>query len=453
MQGTVWGSLFCTVLMDKLAKHVYENPELIYMYKDVVATPTLGMVDDILGVSKCDKEKATNINTTVNTFVELNKMKLSTIKCHNIHIGKTVKGHECTQLNAHGEPIKSSHEEKYLGDTICSGMTGNKTNIDKRKAKGLGIVANILALLEEIPFGKYKLKAGLMLREAWLINGTLYNSEAWHAVTDKQIVSLEKLDETLLRGLLGGISAKCPLEFLYLETGAIPIRYIISTRRILYMKKIKDRPNEELIKRVYEAQELNPSKGDLCELVKKDMHKFNIHMTKENIQQLNYVEFKTIVKNKVKYSAFSNLKMLQNNHSKVKSLIYRKHEQQKYMSSQLFNSKEVELLASLRSNCVRGIKDNFKGSYNEYNCKLKCNNTRDTQKHILECRAILIHVNQDRVPIYQVKYEDIYSSSIYVQKSVTNVYDLLLTIRDKLLNEESITAEYSADPCTSPVQM
>jgi hypothetical protein len=56
MQGSVWGSLCCVVLMDKLGKLVYSKPELLYMYKGVVEVPTLQMVDDILGVQKCSPQ-------------------------------------------------------------------------------------------------------------------------------------------------------------------------------------------------------------------------------------------------------------------------------------------------------------------------------------------------------------------------------------------------------------
>ena len=50
MQGSVWGSLCCVVLMDKLGKIVYKNLNLLYYYKNVVACPPLQMVDDILGI-------------------------------------------------------------------------------------------------------------------------------------------------------------------------------------------------------------------------------------------------------------------------------------------------------------------------------------------------------------------------------------------------------------------
>ena len=44
MQGTVWGSLFCTSTMDKLPKEAYENEELLYKYKGEVLVPPLEMV-------------------------------------------------------------------------------------------------------------------------------------------------------------------------------------------------------------------------------------------------------------------------------------------------------------------------------------------------------------------------------------------------------------------------
>ena len=48
MQGTVFGSLICTTVMDKLAKILYKNENLLYKYKEEVENPVLGMVDDVL---------------------------------------------------------------------------------------------------------------------------------------------------------------------------------------------------------------------------------------------------------------------------------------------------------------------------------------------------------------------------------------------------------------------
>ena len=80
--------------------------------------------------------------------------------------------------------------------------------------------------------GSHKMEIGLNLRQAMFINAVLYNSEAWHNVEDEDLKALESIDEHLLRSLVQGHS-KTPLDFLYLDTGAITIQHIISGRRIL----------------------------------------------------------------------------------------------------------------------------------------------------------------------------------------------------------------------------
>ena len=64
-----------------------------------------------------------------------------------------------------------------------------------------------------------------------LINELLFNSEAWHSVTQQDILSFEILYESLLRCLLGAHS-KTPLEMLYLESGARTIRFVLASRRL-----------------------------------------------------------------------------------------------------------------------------------------------------------------------------------------------------------------------------
>ena len=55
-----------------------------------------------------------------------------------------------------------------------------------------------------------------------------------------------------------------PLEFLYLETGAIPVRFLISSRRLVYLHYMRNR--------VYRVQTDNPSPGDIAELLKEDFN-------------------------------------------------------------------------------------------------------------------------------------------------------------------------------------
>ena len=187
MQGTVWGSLLCTTSMDKLGQHVYKHEELLYKYKGEVSIPSLGMVDDVMVIQKCSSDSV-RMNAVVNAFVEAKKLTLSKTKCHKLHI-QNKRNHDdanCPKLKVHSEEMAESIKEKYLGDIIDN--TGKiRSTIEDRKNKGYGMVAEILAIINEIPLGQYKMESGLILRQAMLLNGLLFNSEAWHDINDVEI--------------------------------------------------------------------------------------------------------------------------------------------------------------------------------------------------------------------------------------------------------------------------
>ena len=70
MQGTVFGSLICTSVMDKLGKIFYGYKKLLFKYKNTVSIPVLGMVDDILSISKCSSSTVAT-NAAINSFMEI----------------------------------------------------------------------------------------------------------------------------------------------------------------------------------------------------------------------------------------------------------------------------------------------------------------------------------------------------------------------------------------------
>ena len=105
-----------------------------------------------------------------------------------------------------------------------------------------------------------------------LVNGMLFNSEAWHGVDEKDIILLEKVDEALIRSILS-VHPKIPLEALYLETKSVPIRFIIASRRIMYLHSILQKEEHEMVRQTYEAQKIQPIQGDFINLVLKDFEK------------------------------------------------------------------------------------------------------------------------------------------------------------------------------------
>ena len=122
---------------------------------------------------------------------------------------------------------------------------------------------------EEVPIGKQKLETGLLLRQPLFLNGILYNSEARSDFSEKDVGDFEKIDEYLLRSLFKG-PARTPLEILHLETGTLPIKYIIAMRRIMYHRDIVSRNDSELVKKIYLAQKQKPMKFQWIKLLEKD---------------------------------------------------------------------------------------------------------------------------------------------------------------------------------------
>ena len=230
MQVGVFESIMCTTSIDNLAKEVYSRPELLYKYKGVADVPPLLMVDDILTISKCSATTSA-LNATVNAFIGSKKLKLSHKKCSVIHVGKNTG--TCPDVKVHKETMHREKSTDYLGDLFhASGKS--KFNVIKRTAKAYAILAEIKAILTDIPLGRYKTEIGLQLCQAMFVNGVLYNSVVLQGLNTTDITMLENVDCQLLRFICSG-HAKTAFEFLYLETYALPLKYIIASKRIMYL--------------------------------------------------------------------------------------------------------------------------------------------------------------------------------------------------------------------------
>ena len=384
MQGTVWGSLMCTTTMDGIGKSAYDKPEILYKYKGV-SIPPLGMVDDVLSVSS--GENTTEINKLINTFIESKRLRLSEKKCSRIHVGSN---HEtCPELKVHEHIMKEAESEKYLGDIVDKNGS-IKATIENRKKRGQGSINEIMSILSEIPFGKYKTEVALKLRESMLLTGMLFNSEAWHGLTSANVAALEAIDQQLLRNILNAHS-KTTKEFLYLETGTLPIRWIIPQRRINFLKHMMTRTDDELLKKVFLAQKDNPTQGDFVKALLQDLKTFGLSYEEVAHGTVSKLSLRKELRKRAKQLAFEELVMSIQRSTKVKSIRYSQLEAQPYLLSDM-TEEEKHMLTAIRSRCIRDVKANFPNMHRTcQHCPLSCsieNPHQDTQEHLLECRSL-----------------------------------------------------------------
>ena len=313
---------------------------------------------------------------------------------------------------------------------MISSSAKSKPNITSRREKGFGIVSEILSILSEVPLGKYKIQIALILRQAMLINGILHNSEAWSDIKLEDIKMLEDVDEYLLRSIFKAHS-KTPLEFLHLETGTKPIRYIIASRRINYLYNILNKPDSELIKRVYEAQKLKTTKGDWIELIKRDFELIEEDFDEDFIKETTKYIFKKFVKTKITKAAFKYLESIKNGHSKIRDIKYNKLEVQPYILSDELSNEEISSMFAVRSR-MTNVKRNFINKFNQnLSCTLGCE-VEENQEHLLDCK-FLIDKLEDKSILAECEYSEVFGN-IDQQIKMCKIFSKILKIKEELVD-------------------
>ena len=147
-------------------------------------------------------------------------------------------------------------------------------------------------------------------------------------------------------------------------------------------------------------------------------------MDEKCVENLSKLEFKTIVKNKIREKAFQTLKEKQEGHTKIKNICYNEFKTQGYLKNHIINNHEAALLFSLRSRTTKEFKANFP-YYADQMCPMGCNQL-DTPEHCIVCRNIV----KGDTNIKDIKYEDIFSDSVHKQAAVVQLISSLLERRE-----------------------
>ena len=398
-QGGVWGPIQCSNQVDKLGQECEKRNIHLYTYKGTVKIMPLAMIDDILAIAHCGF-KSVATNTFVNCKLEMKKLLFSDTKCKQVHVGKDCPF--CPTLEVHGKAIDKSSFEKYLGDIIAESIVNNgcnDKNINNRKKKGLGLVAQVMSILDSVSLGFYLFETAMILRESIFVNGIMFNSEVWYSLTKKQIKDLEDVDKLLLRRILHA-PVSTPTEALYLETGAIPISFILQARRLMFLHYMLKLNNSEMLSQFFYAQWNSPCKNDWTVTVKNDLDEFKIEANLEVIRHMSQFQFKDLVKKRCQDTAFRHLLTLKATHSKLSNITYEAYSMQPYLFDGTFHSGDARILFRFRTRMIR-VGRNYK-SMCEVVCPL-CKNEEDTQEHLLMCPVLTSDTTG-------VRYADIFAS-------------------------------------------
>ena len=428
MQGTVITSIKCSVQIDTLGPECLSRGEGMYKYKDCLPIPPLSLVDDVLAVGHCGSDSI-KLNSIIQSKMDTKKLELGTDKCFQMHIGKN-SPETCPELNVHQDIMKTTSSEKYLGDIITN--TGKiDQNIQSRVDKANGTINSIISLLEEISFGHHYFEMAILFRNSMLINSLLSSSEVLYGIKHKHIEMLEKCDKDLLVRVFS-VPSSCSYEAVYLETGCLPIRFILQGRQLLYYWTLLNKPSEELVKRFFEIQKDFSTTDDWILQIEEDKRDLEINISEQSIQIMKKEAFKKLVKQKLNEKAFEFLFKTKEGHSKTKHL--KSFLFQNYLQTENISTKEKKLLFSLRTRSV-DVKTNYKNKYKfSMQCSL-CENAseEESEMHLLKCIKISQNINPN-IDLKNASYKNIFSENIDDQVKITKIFDAVFRTKNSLLN-------------------
>ena len=330
-----------------------------------------------------------------------------------IHVGKNKN---CQELKVNGHTMKAVDSDTYLGDIISNDGKNNK-NIQDRVSKGMGLVSQIFDVLKNLSLGKYYFSIALTLREAILINGMLFNCEVWYGLTRNQIERLESIDILFLRKLFN-VTFSCPTEALFLETGCLPLRFIIASRRLNYLHNLASRQPSEMLSKFFQAQWADPCKNDWSEQVKIDLKSYGLSEDLSEISKFSKSRFKEVVKLETRGIAFTYLMSKKKLHSKLNNLQYCELKTQPYLKQEELTVSQARII--FKSRCRMTVYwENYKGWNLEKSCPVcKITGELDSQGHSFSCSVVVsnIKVAGSLEDIFKEKMID-----LQVVKTVENI--------------------------------
>ena len=237
---------------------------------------------------------------------------------------------------------------------------------------------------------------------------------------------LESCDKSFFSKLFR-VPATCSNEAAFLETGCLPIRFILRGRRVMYLWTLLNKNEEELVKKVFNIQKEYPIENDWKIQVDEDLELLGITLSEGSIKAMKKEKFKKLVKEKLEEKAAEYLAGQRDKHSKTQGLT--NYGYQGYLSSPNLSTREKQLLFSLRTRSL-DVKTNYKNKYIlNLTCSL-CKNPAEAESeiHLINCESIKSKIGA-KVDLTSIKYENIFSENVYEQEKVVKAFTEILKAR------------------------
>ena len=342
-----------------------ENVSYLYKYKGSVPVGILGQIDDLIGVTE-PGYKAQQMNSYLNVMTADKYLQFGPDKCKTMLVGNIKKEYDFLHTKLQVDTWKTTYTQEgniidtfigktdieevpdilYLGVAIsCDGK--NEKNIIHKQNKSFGTKKQIMNMVSDL--GKYTIECGFIYLNSLLRGSILYGAKAMIDMKEKDFRKIEQIEEDQMR-LLFDTTLNCSLHLLYLESGQVPARFQIKRMQLNMYQYILKQKESSLLYSMLMAQIEDPVKNDFYSTVCAILAEVNINQSQEEIKQMTQNQFKSLVKEKCKQAAFSNLIEKQKAGSKGRDIKYSFLEMADYLLPQArISIKDQRELFAIRS--------------------------------------------------------------------------------------------------------
>ena len=275
----------------------------------------------------------------------------------------------------------------------------NKDLVMDRSNKGKSVMANCLALCNEITMGIHYVQAAILLYNTVFLSTVIFNCQAWTNLTKEDEKKLLTVQLSYLKRILRSpqSTSNC---FVFLEMGILPIIFIIHTRQLSFLHHILNLEPDDPVRRLYNEQLSLPYEKNWGNTTQKLLMKYELqHLNPISMSKLSW---KQTVKEHVADFAFRELLKEAKDKSKTNHLNYSKLTPQPYIFK--LHPKAASTVFKLRSRNIE-CKANRKSNTTDLSCRL-CQTEEETQEHIVNCPGIL-EDNESEVDIEPVMVRDV----------------------------------------------
>ena len=255
-----------------------------------------------------------------------------------------------------GMIIESSNKEKYLGDYIHEdGCAASISETIKRRIAGLINRCEEIVRISESPImgGIGKSTTAFNLFEIEIIPSLLHNCESWIGIKESHIKDLQDFQNKFIRKVLR-LPHSTPKAILEWDTGLCHMKWRIISKKIIFLKKIQAKDDDNIAKQTLIQEEKLDMKGLLYEC-RQACEEMDLPALLEN--DVDRKQLKVLIREKCKEEC--RVRMLES--KKVNDRISDDPEEQSYL--EYMSLPESRIWMRLRARSITGVKANNKKSY------------------------------------------------------------------------------------------